>query len=66
MYLKAPACAIDIDVHLLQEFFGGVAAFSREQIMAVNGHSTAFWGWGKEGMPSLLGPIAGASLKGCE
>ena len=32
-----------------QAFFGGVAAFSREQIMAVNGHSTEFWGWGKEG-----------------
>ncbi|KAK9840809.1 hypothetical protein WJX81_006295 [Elliptochloris bilobata] len=29
-------------------FFGGVAAFSREQIMAVNGHGTEFWGWGKE------------------
>ena len=32
-----------------QEFFGGIAAFSREQILAVNGHSTDFWGWGFEG-----------------
>ena len=36
-----------------QAFFGGVAAFSREQIMAVNGHSTEFWGWGKEGAQKL-------------
>jgi len=33
-----------------QEFFGGIAAFSREQILAVNGHGTEFWGWGKEGV----------------
>ena len=38
-----------VRANLAQAFFGGVAAFSREQIVAVNGHSTEFWGWGKEG-----------------
>ena len=46
----------------LQEFFGGIAAFSRAHIMAVNGHGTAFWGWGKEGtLPSLMRPVSEAS-----
>lgn len=31
-----------------QDFFGGSAAFSTEQIYAVNGFGTNFWGWGRE------------------
>ncbi|KAK9802642.1 hypothetical protein WJX73_010123 [Symbiochloris irregularis] len=31
-----------------EDFFGGIAAFSTEQMTAVNGFGTNFWGWGRE------------------
>ena len=31
-----------------QDFFGGVTAFTKEQLQAVNGYGNRFWGWGRE------------------
>ena len=32
----------------LQDFFGGITIFTREQYKRVNGYGTNFWGWGRE------------------
>lgn len=32
----------------MQDFFGGIAIFTREQLLRVNGYGTGFWGWGRE------------------
>lgn len=32
----------------MQEFFGGIVVFTREQMVAVNGFGMNFWGWGRE------------------
>ena len=32
----------------MQEFFGGIVVFTREQMEAVNGFGVNFWGWGRE------------------
>ena len=33
---------------VLQDFFGGITIFTREQYDMVNGYGTNFWGWGRE------------------
>lgn len=32
----------------MQDFFGGIVVFTREQMVAVNGFGVNFWGWGRE------------------
>lgn len=31
-----------------EDFFGGITIFTPEQMLAVNGYGTNYWGWGKE------------------
>ncbi len=38
----------DGDPYALQDFFGGVTAFTQEQLRRVNGYGNDFWGWGRE------------------
>lgn len=32
----------------VQDFFGGITIFSRQQLERVNGYGVNFWGWGRE------------------
>ncbi|KAL3218344.1 hypothetical protein MRX96_031611 [Rhipicephalus microplus] len=31
-----------------EQFFGGVSAVNKEQMLRVNGYSNKYWGWGAE------------------
>ncbi|KAK9828640.1 hypothetical protein WJX72_001249 [[Myrmecia] bisecta] len=33
---------------MFEDFFGGISAWTREHMAAVNGYGTVFWGWGRE------------------
>ena len=35
-------------VCVVQDFFGGITIFSRQQLERVNGYGVNFWGWGRE------------------
>ena len=35
-------------IRTVQDFFGGITIFSRQQFERVNGYGVDFWGWGRE------------------